>query len=569
MTTVTKKNGYLSEVQELHHRRVYYILLLGIALMLSFSFLDYILVPSYFYEFLVSRLIVCGCALLLVAANYYDRQKRWSLAIGFLGYVFAGTVILIMIHKMGGTQSPYYVGLIVIMTIYTTLTPLTLTQALVSGFLLIAGYLLAVISGELLITVQPLWVFSNFFFMFCFVCIAATQSATETNARKFEYNLRQQEQRAALDLQKQAGNLEKEVSQRTTQIKLSEQKYQLLFNSLADDVVLVNPFGMILQANAAFIRHFGSEVVTEKHSIFDIMPVEKRVELQHILDAVITSESSCSAYQVDLALKEKGQCTIEITASLLKREGKRVGVQLVLRDISVRLDLERRLVDSLKTVRSTEEAAILALAKLSEYREMRSGNHLERIREFCKVIAQGLVNESDSMGSVTPAFVDDIYHASVLHDIGKVTISDTLLRKTETLTALERDIIRNHTLAGGDVIKDMEAEGHGSGFLAMAKSIAYFHHERWDGKGYPHGLIGTEIPLAARILSVADEYEEMTRYHGVGHRRLDHEEVLVEIMNNSGKAFDPVVVKVFVNCEQKMDEIRVHFARRQVDQELI
>ncbi len=103
----------------------------------------------------------------------------------------------------------------------------------------------------------------------------------------------------------------------------------------------------------------------------------------------------------------------------------------------------------------------------------------------------------------------------------------------------------------------------------MAKSIAYFHHERWDGKGYPHGLIGTEIPLAARILSVADEYEEMTRYHGVGHRRLDHEEVLVEIMNNSGKAFDPVVVKVVVNCEQKMDEIRVHFARRQVDQELI
>ena len=228
--------------------------------------------------------------------------------------------------------------------------------------------------------------------MFCFVCIAATQSATETNARKFEYNLRQQEQRAALDLQKQAENLEKEVSQRTTQIKLSEQKYQLLFNSLADDVVLVNPFGMILQANAAFIRHFGSEVVTEKHSVFDIMPLEKRVELQHILDAVITSESSFSAYQVDLALKEKGQCTIEITASLLKREGKRVGVQLVLRDISVRLGLERRLVDSLKTVRSTEEAAILALAKLSEYREMRSGNHLERIREFCKVIAQGLVN---------------------------------------------------------------------------------------------------------------------------------------------------------------------------------
>ena len=569
MTTVTKKNGYLSEVQELHHRRVYYILLLGIALMLSFSFLDYILVPSYFYEFLVYRLIVCGCALLLVAANYYDCQKRWSLAIGLLGYVFAGTVILIMIHKMGGTQSPYYVGLIVIMTIYTTLTPLTLSQTLVSGFLLIAGYLLAVISGELLITVQPLWVFSNFFFMFCFVCIAATQSATETNARKFEYNLRQQEQRAALDLQKQAENLEKEVSQRTTQIKLSEQKYQLLFNSLADDVVLVNPFGMILQANAAFIRHFGSEVVTEKHSIFDIMPVEKRVELQHILDAVITSESSFSAYQVDLALKEKGQCTIEITASLLKREGKRVGVQLVLRDISVRLDLERRLVDSLKTVRSTEEAAILALAKLSEYREMRSGNHLERIREFCKVIAQGVVNESDSMGSVTSVFVDDIYHASVLHDIGKVTISDTLLRKTEPLTALECDIIRNHTLAGGDVIKDMEAEGHGSGFLAMAKSIAYFHHERWDGKGYPHGLIGTEIPLAARILSVADEYEEMTRYHGVGHRRLDHEEVLVEIMNNSGKAFDPVVVKVVVNCEQKMDEIRVHFARRQVDHEPI
>lgn len=556
------QGGYATELRELHHRRVYYILLLGMLLMLGFSVLDFLLVPQFFQRFFWYRLVVCACGMILLLVNYYDKCRRWSLPIGLLGYVLAGGVILVMIDTMGGVQSPYYVGLIVIMTIYTTLTPLTLSQTLLSGFLLVAGYLLVAGSGMVAESAMPL--FSNIFFMFCFVCIAATQSATETAARKLEYALRRQEQQAASELKQQAKQLEQEVSYQTGQIKESEGRYQILFNALADDVVLVNHAGMILQANAAFKEHFGVEKVTQKHSIFDLFPLEEQRKFKKRMQEVLRTGTALTGYQVDLQPKNGQLRTMEIQASLLRHGNEAVGVQLVLRDISVRLALEKELVRSLQTIRQTEEAAILALAKLSEYRDTTTGHHLERVREYCRVVATTLAVEDAYAADIDDSFIYDIFHASVLHDIGKVTIPDHLLRSREPLTEPERERVRAHTLAGGNVIKAMEAEGHGSGFLTMAKSIAYFHHERWDGKGYPHGLSGAEIPLAARIMAVVDTYEEMTRGCTAGTEETCHAEAVQTIADNSGRMFDPGVVQALVSCQQQMHGIRRRYGRKTV-----
>src|SRR5690606_42108386 len=116
----------------------------------------------------------------------------------------------------------------------------------------------------------------------------------------------------------------------------------------------------------------------------------------------------------------------------------------------------------------------------------------------------------DALPILSPDFIQDIYHAAILHDIGKVSIPDALWEKRHSLTALEEAKIRSHTIVGGDVIKKMEESGQENSFLSMAKDIAYFHHERWDGNGFPHGLKEDEIPLAARIMAVADTYEELT-----------------------------------------------------------
>ena len=158
----------------------------------------------------------------------------------------------------------------------------------------------------------------------------------------------------------------------------------------------------------------------------------------------------------------------------------------------------------MKTNNHYEEArmlTILALSKLAEYRDDETGDHLERIREYTKMIAKEMAKKSKFIGYITNEYIDDIYHSSILHDIGKVGVPDVILLKPGKLTADEFEVIKRHSLFGGDVLKDIEAKVKGQTFLTLGKEIAYYHHERWDGKGYPQGLIGEEIPLSARIVA--------------------------------------------------------------------
>lgn len=162
----TAADSYSSEQRQLHRSRGYIILLLGCLLLPGFSVLDYIFAPDYFQLFLRYRLVSLLFGAVLLLAHHYIFQRHVPWLYGFIGYLFAGGLLLIMIAQMGGYQSPYYVGLIVLITIYTTLAPLSASQTLFSGLLLVAGYIAVLLWSGFGPWAPHLWGFSHVFFCF-------------------------------------------------------------------------------------------------------------------------------------------------------------------------------------------------------------------------------------------------------------------------------------------------------------------------------------------------------------------------------------------------------------------
>ncbi len=223
--------------------------------------------------------------------------------------------------------------------------------------------------------------------------------------------------------------------------------------------------------------------------------------------------------------------------------------------INRRKQAEQELLDSYRKLQNARMATILGLAKLAEYRDEGTGAHLERIREYAKILAQALANDSKYRHIISPEYIDDIYQSSILHDIGKVGIPDAVLLKPDKLTDKEYEIIKRHTILGGDVIKTIENRIVGRSFLAMGKEIAYNHHEKWDGSGYPAGLRGENIPLAARIVALADMYDALTteRFYK---RAYTHKKSSQIINNLKAIHFDPAIVDVFLQLEAEFNRIR-------------
>jgi HD-GYP domain-containing protein (c-di-GMP phosphodiesterase class II) len=146
-----------------------------------------------------------------------------------------------------------------------------------------------------------------------------------------------------------------------------------------------------------------------------------------------------------------------------------------------------------------------------------------------------------------------------LHDIGKVGVPDSVLLKPGPLTDEERSQVQLHAAVGGDCIREIELRLGGSNFLQMAREIAYSHHERWDGSGYPYGRSGEDIPLAARIVAIADVYDSLSTTR-VYKPPYPHEKCVSFIRDESGKHFDPRLVDVFLRMEAEFHQISRQFA---------
>ena len=207
----------------------------------------------------------------------------------------------------------------------------------------------------------------------------------------------------------------------------------------------------------------------------------------------------------------------------------------------------------------TRDAVIFGLAKLAESRDPETGDHLERISLYTTRLATALRPYPKYQRIVTPTFIRLLGISSVLHDIGKVGLEDTVLLKPGRLTEAERKQMQQHTLVAGDCLKEIEQRLGASNFLQTAREIALHHHERWDGTGYPTGLAGEAIPLVARIVSIADVYDAL-RSKRVYKDAFPHEDCVRAIRDGAGTQFDPHLVEVFLEIESEFGAIARRFA---------
>ncbi|MCE9595205.1 MAG: HD domain-containing protein [Planctomycetes bacterium] len=206
-----------------------------------------------------------------------------------------------------------------------------------------------------------------------------------------------------------------------------------------------------------------------------------------------------------------------------------------------------------------QHATILALAKLAEQRDNETGKHLERVSLYCTLIAEGLREDGWHRDVIDDAFVHDLYRSAPLHDIGKVGIPDAILLKPGKLTPDEWQVMKTHTDIGAETLRSVMDHDGSQSFLGMSLDIAWCHHEYWNGNGYPRALKGEAIPLAARILALADVYDALTSVR-VYKSAWTHAAALDWIKQEAGTHFDPRCVESFVARERRADEIRARLA---------
>lgn len=224
---------------------------------------------------------------------------------------------------------------------------------------------------------------------------------------------------------------------------------------------------------------------------------------------------------------------------------------------------EETLIKTKELIR-TRDAVIFGLAKLAESRDPDTGHHLERIALYSTRLASALRRDARYRDVVTPTFVRTIGISSALHDIGKVGVEDRVLLKPGRLEREERHHMQTHTTLGGECIHQIEQRLGNSNFLGMAREIAFCHHERWDGTGYPVGLQREEIPLAARIVSIADVYDALASRR-VYKEPYSHDKCVEIIRAESGKQFDPRLIEVFLSIEGQFREVSQRFAEPEAD----
>ncbi|QRM19183.1 response regulator [Dechloromonas sp. TW-R-39-2] len=192
-----------------------------------------------------------------------------------------------------------------------------------------------------------------------------------------------------------------------------------------------------------------------------------------------------------------------------------------------------------------QQVSIHALARLAETRDPETGNHLRRTQEYVRTLANSLKYHPRFAGYLDDRTIDALAKSAPLHDIGKVGIPDHVLLKPGKLTPEEWEIMKTHAILGSNAIAQAEKDAEKPvEFLAIAKEIAHFHHEKWDGSGYPEGLSGDRIPIAARLMALADVFDALICQR-VYKPPMPYEQARQIILEGSGKHFDPDIVTAF------------------------
>ena len=228
-------------------------------------------------------------------------------------------------------------------------------------------------------------------------------------------------------------------------------------------------------------------------------------------------------------------------------------VFLPLTKVSSNLDQSKR------QLQATQDQQLALLISLAEVRDDETGQHLLRTRLFVKALAERLIEMGCYQDELDDDFVKVLYKVAPLHDIGKVGIPDNILNKPARLSEDERALMMTHPAIGASILNSAkESFDTSHGFIATAAEMAGAHHEKWDGAGYPKGLKALDIPLSARIMSIADMYDALTTERPYK-EAWPHEQAVQEVIRMKGVAFDPIIVEAFLLEESHFKQIADDF----------
>lgn len=282
----------------------------------------------------------------------------------------------------------------------------------------------------------------------------------------------------------------------------------------------------------------------------------------------LTAKADVADEQYGLSLKAVDYISKPISPSiLLARVETHLSLKVAsdyLRDRNGHLELEvaKRTDEAMRRAeeaRLANEMMMVAMASIAETRDNETGNHILRTQHYVRLLAEQVRLHPRFASEITDRKIDLFYQAAPLHDIGKVGIPDRILLKPGPLTPEEFEIMKTHTTIGYEAIsKAIQRVGGSVPVLAVACEIALSHQEKWDGSGYPQGLAGEAIPLAARLMALADVYDALISRR-VYKEPMPHHEAAALIVKGKGRHFDPELVDAFMEIENQFLEIALRF----------
>ncbi len=216
----------------------------------------------------------------------------------------------------------------------------------------------------------------------------------------------------------------------------------------------------------------------------------------------------------------------------------------------------------------TQAVTIESLATLAEYRDPETGGHIKRTQNYVKALAVHLKDHPRYHDQLNDETIELLYLSAPLHDLGKVGVPDHILLKTGKLTDAEFEEMKKHTVYGHDALLITEQKLGKDTFLRYAREIAYTHQEKWDGSGYPSGLVGDQIPLAGRLMALADVYDALISKR-VYKPPLPHEKAVQIILEGKGRHFDPDLVDAFVELQETFRNIALTFADYEEERQML
>jgi len=250
----------------------------------------------------------------------------------------------------------------------------------------------------------------------------------------------------------------------------------------------------------------------------------------------------------------KGDLSIRITP--LRTDGKKDFVEVLFDDFNtmagelafINNNLQELVSEKTAKVTKLQESILKTMAGMVEYRDNLTGGHIGRTQHTVKLLLDEIKRQELYSDTIDKWDISLILQSTQLHDVGKIAINDSILKKPGPLTTEEFDEMKKHVLYGLRIIERIETESGESDLLKYAKIFAFTHHEKWDGSGYPNGLCGEKIPLQGRIMAIADVYDALISDRPYK-KAMTHEEAVKIITDGKGAHFDPALTDLFLNIE--------------------